>query len=110
MIQSKPDGVQLGDRERLPATWPISAIFPGENNRVSTYHDSEQIMQHLSAQDAELLRHAKMLIHLLEKKGISLQQLEAEVGKTSQLEAYTSKLPTNAPIPPTHDEGEKSNT
>jgi uncharacterized membrane protein len=58
---------------------------------ISTYHDIEQIMQHLSAQDAELLRHARMLVHLLEKNGISLQQLEAEVGNTSQLEAYTNK-------------------
>jgi uncharacterized membrane protein len=77
---------------------------------MSTYHDIEQIMQHLSAQDAELMRHAKMLIHLLEKNGISLQQLEAEVGKTSQLEAYTGKLPTNAPVNPAPTEEEKSST
>ena len=77
---------------------------------MSTYHDIEQIMQHLSAQDAELMRHAKMLIHLLEKNGISLQQLEAEVGKISQLEAYTGKLPTNAPVNPAPIEGEKSST
>lgn len=61
---------------------------------MSTYHDIEQIMQHLSAQDAELLRHAKMLINLLEKNGISLQQLEAEVGNTSHLEAYIEKPST----------------
>ena len=77
---------------------------------ISTYHDIEQIMQHLSAQDAELLRHAKMLMHLLEKNGISLQQLEAEVGNTSQLEAYTNKPPTIAPVTPAHAEGEKSST
>ena len=76
---------------------------------MSTYHDIEQIMEHLSVQDAELLHHTKMLIHLLEKNGISLQQLEAEVGKTSQLETYTEKLPTNAPVNPTPTEGEKSN-
>jgi hypothetical protein len=58
---------------------------------INSYHDIEQIMQHLSAQDAELLRQAKMLIHLLEKNGISLQQLEAEVGKASHLEIYTDK-------------------
>jgi len=52
---------------------------------MSTYHDIEQIMQHLLAQDAELLRQAKMLIHLLEKNGISLQQLEAEGASTSHL-------------------------
>lgn len=42
-----------------------------------SFHDIEQIMQHLSAQDAELLRHAKMLEQLLEKNGISLQQVTA---------------------------------
>ncbi len=57
------------------------------NTTMSTYHDIEQIMQHLSAQDAELLRHAKMLEHLLEKNGISLQQLETEVGHSSHLES-----------------------
>jgi hypothetical protein len=55
------------------------------NTTMSTYHDIEQIMQHLSAQDAELLRHAKMLINLLEKNGISLQQLEAEGDTTTHL-------------------------
>lgn len=52
---------------------------------MSTYHDIEQIMQHLSAQDAELLHQTKMLIHLLEKNGMSLQQLEAEGATTSLL-------------------------
>ena len=52
---------------------------------MSTYHDIEQIMQHLSAQDAELLHHTKMLLHLLEKNGISLQQLESEGATTSYL-------------------------
>jgi uncharacterized membrane protein len=74
---------------------------------MSTYHDIEQIMQHLSAQDAELLRQAKMLVHLLEKNGISLQQLEAEVGNTSHLEAYIEKPSTNAPATPAPAEGEK---
>lgn len=50
-----------------------------------SFHDIEQIMQHLSAQDAELLRHAKMLERLLEKNGISLQQLAAEGVATSRL-------------------------
>jgi len=50
-----------------------------------SFHDIEQIMQHLSAQDAELRRHAKMLERLLEKNGISLQQLEAEGVTTSHL-------------------------
>jgi uncharacterized membrane protein len=61
---------------------------------MSTYHDIEQIMQHLSAQDGELLRQAKMLIHLLEKNGISLEQLGTE-GNTSHLEIYTEKFSSN---------------
>ena len=72
---------------------------------MNSYHDIEQIMQHLCAQDAELLRHAKMLEHMLVKNGISLQQLEAEVGHASHLEAYTQELSTNAPATPA--EGEK---
>ncbi len=54
---------------------------------MNSYHDIEQVMQHLCAQDAELLRHSRMLIHLLEKNGISLQQLETE-GTTSQLDTF----------------------
>lgn len=74
---------------------------------MSTYHDIEQIMQHLSAQDAELLRQARMLIHLLEKNGITLQQLEADVSHASRLEAYTQNLSTAAPATPV--QGEKEN-
>ena len=42
---------------------------------MKTYHDIEEIMQHLVAQDAELLRHTKMLIHLLSAAGITPEQL-----------------------------------
>jgi hypothetical protein len=69
-----------------------------------SFHDIEQIMQHLCAQDAELLRQAKMLEYLLEKNGITLQQLGTEVGKGSHLEAYTEKLPTDAPAAPAEDQ------
>ena len=55
------------------------------NTTMTSYNDIERIMQHLSAHDAELLRHTRMLIHLLEKNGISLQQLEAEVSSISHL-------------------------
>jgi len=55
------------------------------NTTMSSCNDIENIMQHLSAQDAELLRHTRMLIHLLEKNGISLQQLEAEITSTTHL-------------------------
>jgi hypothetical protein len=42
---------------------------------MKTFHDIEEIMQHLTAQDAELLRHTKMLIHLLSAAGITPEQL-----------------------------------
>ena len=45
------------------------------NTTMNTYHHIEEIMQHLSAQDAELLRHTKMLIHLLSAAGITPEQL-----------------------------------
>jgi predicted N-acyltransferase len=77
---------------------------------MSSYHDIEQIMQHLSAQDAELLRHGHMLMHLLEKSGISLQQLEAEGATTSHLDSFV-QLPaaTATPATPTPTENEKQN-
>ena len=42
---------------------------------MNTYHSIEEIMQHLSAQDAELLRQTKMLIHLLNAAGVTPEQL-----------------------------------
>ena len=79
---------------------------------MSTYHDIEQIMQHLSAQDAELLRQAKMLVHLLEKNGISLQQLETEGVTTTLLvdPSTQSQITINAPAPPAPNENENQNT
>jgi hypothetical protein len=45
------------------------------NTTMSTHHAIEEIMQHLSAQDAELLKHTKMLLHLLSAAGITPEQL-----------------------------------
>jgi hypothetical protein len=45
------------------------------NTTTNAYHGIEEIMQHLSAQDAELLRHTKMLFHLLSAAGITPEQL-----------------------------------
>ena len=42
-----------------------------------SFHDIEQIMQHLSAQDAELLKQTHMIIHLLKASGIPLEQVTA---------------------------------
>lgn len=76
---------------------------------MSTYHDIEQIMQHLLAQDSELLRHAKMLEHLLEKNGISVQQLMAEGTATSHLVDPFTQPPAadSAPTTPAPAENEK---
>jgi uncharacterized membrane protein len=78
---------------------------------VSTYHDIEQIMQHLSSQDAELLRHARMLIHLLEKNGISLQQLEAEGASNNHpVDGFArSQAATDVPAISAPAESEKQN-
>ncbi len=56
------------------------------NTTMTSYNDIEQIMQHLTAQDAELLRHTRMLIHLLERNGISLQQVDAEIASSGHSE------------------------
>ncbi len=52
---------------------------------MTSFKDIELVMQHLTAQDAELLRHTRMLTHLLEKNGISLQQIEAEIAASSHV-------------------------
>src|SRR5437588_10582016 len=44
------------------------------NTTMKTYHDIEQIMNHLSAQDEELLRQTHMIMHLLEANGIKHEQ------------------------------------
>ena len=79
------------------------------NTTMSSYNDIEQVMQHLSAQDAELLRHTRMLTHLLEKNGISLQQLEAEVSSSSHLtDGFAqSQSATDVPATTAPDESEK---
>jgi uncharacterized membrane protein len=45
------------------------------NTTQRSYHDIEQIMGHLSAQDTELLRQSKMLIALVKKLGIALEEI-----------------------------------
>jgi hypothetical protein len=65
-------------------------------------------MQHLCAQDEELLRHTKMMEHLLEKNGISLQQLMAEGTATSHLDSFAQpQAAINTPTIPAPVEGEK---
>ncbi|HYK84975.1 MAG TPA: DUF1003 domain-containing protein [Ktedonobacteraceae bacterium] len=45
------------------------------NTTMKTYADIEQIMQHLSAQDDELLKQSHMIMHLLMASGITAEQL-----------------------------------
>jgi uncharacterized membrane protein len=69
------------------------------NTTMSTYHDIEQIMQHLSAQDEELLKHTEhlstqyeellkhteMLLDLLQSSGLPPEKLaELKSGPTAQ--------------------------
>ncbi|HLW03433.1 MAG TPA: DUF1003 domain-containing protein [Ktedonobacterales bacterium] len=79
---------------------------------MSTYHDIEQIMQHLAAQDSELLRHAKMLEDLLEKNGISFKQREAEGTATSHLTDPFAQPQAGSAAPaaatPTDDQKQKA--
>jgi len=49
------------------------------NTTLNTYHDIEQIMEHLSAQDAELLKQSHMLFHMLKTSGIVPEDLLAEI-------------------------------
>ena len=73
------------------------------NTTMSTYHDIEQIMQHLSAQDAEILHQSHMLINLLEKNGITLN----EPATTTHLDAFVQPAPVSAvPATPTIAENE----
>ncbi len=66
------------------------------------------LTKHLLAQDTELVRHAQLLIYLLEKNGISLQQLATEGATTTQLDAFIHPQSADgASAPPAPAQGEK---
>lgn len=65
------------------------------NTTIKTYHDIEQIMLHLSAQDAELLKQTHMIIHLLQTSGVTPEQLAAIASNG----AGTQSAPTNVSMP-----------
>ncbi len=77
------------------------------NTTMNSYSDVEHIMQHLSVQDTELLRHTRMLIHLLQKNGISLQQVEAEVISISHLGDGFSQSQSATDVPATSAPAER---
>jgi flagellar biosynthesis chaperone FliJ len=91
----------LGRKTELQADEQFSTTM-------STYHDIEQVMKHLSAQDAELLRHAQLLMHLRAKNGISLEQVAAEGATTTQLDTFIhSQSAEGAAAPPAPAQGKK---
>jgi uncharacterized membrane protein len=57
----------LGRQQELQSTEQF-------NTTIKTYHDIEQIMAHLSAQDEEILRQTQMITHLLKAAGIPPEQ------------------------------------
>ena len=50
------------------------------NTTIKTYHDIEQIMAHLSAQDEEILKQTRMITHLLKASGIPPEQFLSGAG------------------------------
>lgn len=66
------------------------------NTTIKTYHDIEQMMEHLNAQDNELLKQTHILIHLLQSAGTTPEQLLAEIntgtltGKTTSATSTTN--------------------
>lgn len=77
------------------------------NTTMNTYHDTEQVMQHLSAQDAELLKQTSMLIKLLETQGISLDKLTTEY-EAAQHGAKGSAEPDSGSAGPKESPGEQA--
>jgi uncharacterized membrane protein len=59
---------------------------------MQAYRDIEQIMEHLSAQDAEMLKQTTMLVHLLQAAGISQERIA-----TMQVDG--TAVPTNLQAP-----------
>lgn len=54
----------LGRQQELQSEEPF-------NTTEKTYHDIKQVMQHLSEQDAELLKQTSMIVRLMQTAGIS---------------------------------------
>jgi uncharacterized membrane protein len=58
----------LGRKQELQADEQYNASIKG-------FHDIEQIMDHLSAQDEELLKQSNMIVHLLRTAGVPPEQV-----------------------------------
>ncbi len=64
------------------------------NTTMKTYHDIEQIMEHLSAQDTELLKQSHMLFHMIKASGVVPEELLAEIN-TGVLASTTNTTTTS---------------
>ena len=66
------------------------------NTTMKTYHDIEQIMEHLSAQDTELLKQTHMLFHMIKASGIVPEALLAEINTGVLANISTTNSTNNA--------------
>jgi uncharacterized membrane protein len=57
----------LGKQQEIQATEQY-------NTTIKTYHDIEEVMNHLKAQDEEIVRQTHMIMHLLQANGIPPEQ------------------------------------
>jgi len=64
------------------------------NTTMKTYHDIEQMMEHLSAQDSEMVKQTHILVHLLQSTGILPEQLLAEINTGTLTGKITSPTTT----------------
>ncbi len=63
------------------------------NTTQKTYSDLCQVMDHLSAQDAELLRQTEMLLHILRTSGLPAEQIAAFEKAAAQQPAVSQPAP-----------------
>ena len=70
------------------------------NTTQKTYHDIEQVMQHLSAQDDELLKQTAMLIRLAQSAGVSLADVTKSIAGSG-----VTPVATLSPAPSTDGAG-----
>src|SRR5579859_6568336 len=67
------------------------------NTTIKTYHDIEQIMAHLSAQDEEILRQTQMITQLLKANGISAEQFATTPLPTIKLNGMSTDQASETP-------------
>jgi uncharacterized membrane protein len=74
----------LGRRQELQAEEQY-------NTTIKTYHDIEQIMAHMSAQDEEILRQTRLLVTLCKASGLPPEQLSSLVSQNTNGNGTTTQ-------------------